>query len=68
MSDQNPGYTEAFDELQQIVSEIEDGQISVDELSQKVKRATALIKICRARLSATEADVGQILKDLEEGA
>ena len=59
-------YTEAFEELQQIVSEIEHGQISVDELSQKVKRATVLIKICRGKLTTTEADVSQILKELEE--
>lgn len=65
MSDQQ-NYTEAFEELQQIVSEIEHGQISVDELSKKVKRATVLIKICREKLTATEADVSQILKELEE--
>jgi len=59
-------YSEAFDELQLIVSEIEHGQISVDELSQKVKRATVLIKICREKLSATEEDVSKILKELEE--
>ena len=65
MSEQQ-NYTEAFEELQQIVSEIEHGQISVDELSQKVKRATVLIKICREKLTATEIDVSQILKELEE--
>ena len=65
MSDQH-NYTEAFEELQLIVSEIEHGQISVDELSQKVKRATVLIKICREKLSATEEDVSKILKELEE--
>lgn len=65
MSEQQ-NYTEAFEELQKIVSEIEHGQISVDELSQKVKRATVLIKICREKLTATEVDVSQILKELEE--
>jgi exodeoxyribonuclease VII small subunit len=65
MSEQQ-SYTEAFEELQQIVSEIEHGQISVDELSQKVKRATLLIKVCREKLTATEADVSQILKELED--
>jgi len=65
MSEQH-NYSEAFEELQLIVSEIEHGQISVDELSQKVKRATVLIKICREKLTATEEDVSQILKDLEE--
>jgi exodeoxyribonuclease VII small subunit len=33
-------YTEAFEELQEIVSDMEDGNISVDELAEKVKRAT----------------------------
>ena len=60
-----PNYAEAFEELQQIVSEIEEGQISVDELSEKVKRAAHLINICKAKLSSTEEDVNKILKDLD---
>lgn len=60
-------YTAAFEELQQIVADIEDGEISVDELSTKVKRATELIKICKEKLTSTEGDVQQILKELEEG-
>lgn len=58
-------YTNAFDELQAIVTEIEQGEISVDELSKKVKRAAELIKICKARLTTTEEDVNKILKELE---
>lgn len=58
-------YTEAFEELQQIVSEIEQGEISVDQLSEKVKRAALLIKICRSKLSTTEEDVNKILKVLD---
>ena len=57
-------YTEAFEELQGIVAEIEQGEINVDELSEKVKRATELIKICKAKLSSTEEDVNKILKEL----
>jgi exodeoxyribonuclease VII small subunit len=33
-------YSAAFEELQQIVFEMEDGEITIDELSVKVKRAT----------------------------
>ena len=58
-------YTSAFEELQLIVSEIEQGEISVDELSEKVKRATALIQFCKLKLSTTEEDVNKILKELE---
>lgn len=63
---ENPTYTEAFEELQQIVSEIEEGTISIDELSEKVKRAALLIKVCKAKLITTEEDVNQILKELGE--
>lgn len=59
-------YTKAFDELQQIVTDIEDGEISVDELSEKVKRASALIQICKTKLTSTEEDVNQILEELEK--
>ncbi len=65
---QQPNYAEAFQELQQIVSEIEEGQISVDELSEKVKRAAQLIEICKDKLSSTEDDVNKILKDLDKTA
>lgn len=59
-------YSEAFEELQQIVSDIEDGEISVDELSIRVKRASELIKICKAKLTSTEENVSEILKELED--
>lgn len=58
-------YSDAFAELQQIVADIEDGEISVDELSEKVKRASELIAVCKKKLTSTEEDVNQILKELE---
>lgn len=61
----NENYVQAFEELKTIVSEIEQGEISVDQLSEKVKRATQLIKICKAKLTATEEDVNKILKELD---
>lgn len=60
-----PNYTEAFEELQLIVTEIEQGEISVDELSEKVKRAALLINICKEKLTTTEEDVNVILKELD---
>lgn len=58
-------YQAAFEELKTIVADIEQGEISVDQLSEKVKRATQLIKICKEKLTATEEDVNKILKELE---
>lgn len=62
----NSNYTEAFEELQQIVAEIEQGEISVDELSSKVAKAAELIKICKQKLSTTEDNVNRIFSELEE--
>ena len=62
---ENPSYDKAFEELQTIVSELEDGEIGVDELSIKVKRASELLKICKSKLSSTEDDIQKILSELE---
>ncbi len=59
-------YTEAFAELEAIVGELEQGEISVDELSEKIKRASVLIKICKDKLTTTEEDVDKILEELHE--
>ncbi|MGZ3844726.1 MAG: exodeoxyribonuclease VII small subunit [Flavisolibacter sp.] len=61
-------YSSAFKELQEIVSEIESGEISVDELSEKVKKAAQLIKFCKAKLTSTEEDVNNILKELSSSS
>ena len=50
----------------EIVQEIENGDISVDVLSEKVKRASSLLRFCKEKLKQTEVDVDQILKDLSE--
>ena len=59
-------YTEAIRELEMIVTEIEQGEISIDILSEKVKRAAELIRICKEKLVSTEEDVSKILEDLKE--
>lgn len=61
-----PTYQQAFDELQRIVTEIENGKISVDELSEKVSRASDLIAICKAKLTTTEDNVQKILAAIEQ--
>ena len=65
MSDKK-NYTDAFNELNQIVNDLEEGEISVDELSEKVKRASELIEFCQEKLASTEEDVNSILKDLDK--
>lgn len=63
MAKDNITYTEAFEELQQIVKEMENADISVDELSDKIKRCTLLIKICKDKLTKTEAEIAKIMNN-----
>lgn len=58
-------YESAYKELQQIVKEIESGNIGVDELSEKVRRAGELIGFCKEKLFRTEQEVNDVLKKLE---
>lgn len=57
-------YTKAFEELQQIVEEMESSQISVDDLDVKIKRASELLKICRDKLYKTEKSVQKVLDEI----
>lgn len=59
-------YAEAMEELQEIILQMEKSEISIDDLSIKVKRASELILFCREKLRTTELDVEGILKGLEE--
>jgi len=59
-------YTEAYEELQSLVELLENAEISVDELSEKIKLATELIKICEEKLASTEAEVSKVIQSLSE--
>jgi len=57
-------YTAAFEELKEIVDQLENDTISVDELTEKMKRATVLMKICRDKLTKTEEEVNKTIEEL----
>jgi exodeoxyribonuclease VII small subunit len=68
IKEKKPTYTEAIAELENLVSQMENSEISIDELSEKVKRASFLIKLCREKLTSTEKEIGSILSGLESQA
>ena len=59
-----PTYSAAFEELKEIVDQLEHDNISVDELTEKMKRATVLLKICRDKLTKTEEEVNKTIAEL----
>jgi len=58
-------YEEAFEELKNIIAHLEHGNIAVDELAEKVRRATLLIELCKTKLTATEEEVNKVIASME---
>ena len=59
-------YNEAISEIEEILDKIENEELDVDELAEKVKRVSSLLKICKDKLHKTNDQVEQILKEMEE--
>lgn len=59
-------YTEAISEVEDILERIENEELDVDELAEKVKRVSVLLKICKEKLTKTNEQVEEILKEMEE--
>ncbi len=64
-NDESISYKDAVQELEQILEEIEIGDTDIDLLSQKVKRALFLIRLCRTRLRATDEELKKLMTGLE---
>lgn len=61
MTKEKISYSVAVAEIESILEKIEEGSLDVDVLTEKVSRVTELLKICRDRLSKTEAQIDKIL-------
>lgn len=56
-------YEEAMARLENIVSDMENGNLDMDSLCEKVKTAQKLIKMCRDKLTRTDEEIKKILTD-----
>lgn len=65
MTKEKMNYDSAVAEIEEILEKIEEGDLGVDELAEKVKRVSHLLKFCRERLLASEEQINKIL-DKEE--
>ncbi len=64
-------YSKAMKRLDEIISKIENEDIDVDELSERVKEAVELIKLCKNKIQKAEMEVKQVVdgfnKEDEQG-
>ena len=57
-------YNQAIGEIEEILEKIENEELDVDELAEKVKRVSILLKICKDKLQKTNEQVEQILNEM----
>lgn len=60
------GYADALAELEEILDQLDDDDIDVDVLGERVERAAELIRLCRARIRHAQMSVEEIVADLDE--
>ena len=65
MAKKEESYNEAIDKLRRIVAEIDKDELDVDLLSEKVKEASRLIKLCKEKLYKVDTDVRNVLEELD---
>lgn len=66
MKEKNLTYENAYAELQKILSELQQSETSVEELTQKIKKASELISFCKTKLRSTESEIQKLLKDSDD--
>lgn len=54
-------YEEAVHQLEAIVEKLENNEMGIDELSAELEKAQQLIKLCKDRLTKTDAEIKKIL-------
>lgn len=65
MAKKEQTYSEAMQELQEIMLRIENEELDVDILMGEVKKAATLIKYCKEKLQKTNVEIQQILDTIE---
>lgn len=65
MAKKEIGFNEAVKGIEEILRNIEVGEPDIDKLSEDVRKAAELIKICRKRLRETEERIEGIIEDLK---
>ena len=60
-------YDEAIKELNIILSSLQDETLTIDQLTDSIKRASELLVSCNSRLTSTEKEVNSVIQTLGLG-
>ena len=56
-------YAQSIQRLEQIVQQIDSGELDIDELAEKIKEAKAIIAFCIEKLTHVDKEVEILLSD-----
>lgn len=56
-------YEEAMRQLQEIVRKMENDELDIDQMAEQLKRAQELIRLCRDKLTKTDEEIRNLLKN-----
>ena len=56
----------AFEELQNIVSQLQSDEMGIDNLSNQLKKASELVTFCKEKLRSVEEDIQKISPDQDD--
>ena len=56
-------YEEAMATLEQIVAHMENNELDLDTMSEELKKAKQLIKLCKDKLTKTDQEIRKILNE-----
>ena len=59
-------YTQAITELEEIVKKMQSIECSIDNLSQYTARSLQLLKVCKAKLTATDEELKKVLDEMSD--
>lgn len=59
-------YTKTLKELQDILSELESGDVEIDRIADNVRKSVSLIKALREKLRKTETEIKEIVKEFDD--
>lgn len=65
-TDDDLGFSEAMEQLEEILRRIEDEETDVDALAEELQRAAVLLELCRGKIRRAEVEVTQIVQQLED--
>lgn len=63
MENQEMKYEKAVCELEDIVDKMERDELDIDQLSEQLKRAKVLVKLCKDKLTKTDEEIKKLLSE-----